>query len=188
MCSPKFIQSPDFFKKEFMKKAGRYKRNKETNWIEVKNDYLFNKLSLRDLAKKYNVSFSAVSKHSRQENWVEEKENTAKQIESEVIQKNTKSEIDRLTQINETHIETFTNIQNIINEMLRLYKENVNKIKREENNRKALNSLIFGIKSLAETEEKIQKGHRVALNADKQEIEDSEPQVFVIKGLDEDKI
>ena len=39
------------------------------NWQDIKNDYIQNGTSFRQLAKKYGVSHSAISKHSNKEGW-----------------------------------------------------------------------------------------------------------------------
>lgn len=45
------------------------------DWTAIKTEYVTEKTSYRKLAEKHNVSYTEISKHGREENWKEEREN-----------------------------------------------------------------------------------------------------------------
>ena len=57
------------------------------DWLAIRNDYINGGGSYRKLAEKYGVSFSALEKKARAENWKEEKETQCDKIATELRQK-----------------------------------------------------------------------------------------------------
>ena len=57
------------------------------DWLVIKNDYINGGGSYRKLAEKYGVSFSALEKKARAENWKEEKDAQCDRIATELRQK-----------------------------------------------------------------------------------------------------
>ena len=57
------------------------------DWLMLKNEYATTKISLRKLAEKHSVSFSAVEKRARKEAWASERTATCDKIETKVRQK-----------------------------------------------------------------------------------------------------
>lgn len=59
----------------------------ETNWDEIKIDYIANNLSLRKLAEKYGLSKDAINKHSKKENWLRERQKLKTATQTKLRQK-----------------------------------------------------------------------------------------------------
>lgn len=75
--------------------------NEKIDWLMAKNDYINTNMSYRDLATKYNVSHQSVSKHGKEEGWVDLKKKKLTEISTKVEQITTKKtieiEADRIT-------------------------------------------------------------------------------------------
>lgn len=59
------------------------------DWSKIKAEYISSSISLRDLAEKYGVSFSTLSKRAKREAWTKERDKTSGIIATKVIQKAT---------------------------------------------------------------------------------------------------
>ena len=78
------------------------------DWAKIKSYYITHEeVSLRDIAKKYKVSESAVMEHSKAEGWVEAKEKKRIEIAAEVEQRATEKIINRKVAANELHNELY---------------------------------------------------------------------------------
>ena len=148
------------------------------DWIKIKNDYITHEISLEELAKKYKASLSQVKKHCSEESWVKLKEEKKTEIEQKTDEILTKKSVDRKVAANEKSIEQFDKLSKIIDMTLESYMNTKDKTKIKPYNLDYLASIIT----------KIQKGQRLSLNIGANDNADSEPEVRIIKGLDEDKI
>lgn len=151
---------------------------RKNDWIKIKNYYIHHSISLEDLAKKYKVSVSSVNKHCRLEKWVDQKEAKEQEIDREVAEKTKKSVVDRKVQANEKHNELFDKglevAELLLNQYLAELKEGKKKTKASAYN------LDFVMKAIANA----QKGQRQALNIDDKDVENVEPEVHIINGID----
>lgn len=163
-----------------MKRKKKYKTR--TDWTKVKHDYLFKNMSLESLAEKYGVSKRQVFKHSSDENWVELKEQKNREI-SEKTQKELKEkEIARRIAANEKHIELYDDGIVIVEEILKMYKSTMSDTKKK----KKVNP--FNLEKIFSCIEKAQKGQRLALNMEKEEVTDNEPKFVMVENLDLNKL
>lgn len=154
----------------------------KNDWIKIKNYYIHHSISLEELAKKYKVSISAVRKHSGQEKWSELKKEKATEIEQKVVEKTTKLEIDKKVAANEKHNELFNKGLEVAELLLEQY---LSELKQGKKKTKAnAYNLDFIMKAVTNA----QKGQRQALNIDKEDTVDIEPEVNIIKGIDIDSI
>lgn len=71
------------------------------DWISIKNEYINTTISYRKLAEKYSVSLPTVAKKSKEENWIEHREQNLHKTCTEVIQKTSavivKAEVNRIS-------------------------------------------------------------------------------------------
>jgi len=153
------------------------------DWIKIKNYYITHNISLERLAEKYGASISAVNKHCRLEKWTEEKAQKKQEIDKKVSEKLTEKEIDRKVRANEKHIELYDNGLEIVEGLLKLYKEKLalssaNKVKVSAD---ALDKVLSCI-------EKVQKGQRLALNIEKDAEADKTPKFVMVENLDLNKL
>ncbi len=57
------------------------------DWKRIKAEYITQNTSYRQLSQKYNVSISSIHRHSADENWIELKEQYAKEIDMKTLKK-----------------------------------------------------------------------------------------------------
>ncbi len=148
------------------------------DWIKIKNYYIHHEISLEELAKKYKVSASAVNKHCRLESWVKQKEEKKKEIDKEVSERTKKSVIDKKVAVNEKHNELFSKGLEVAELLLNQYLEELHKGKKKT--KASAYNLDFIMKAIGNA----QKGQRLSLNIDKEEITNVEPEVRIINGID----
>ena len=152
------------------------------DWIKIKNYYIHHSISLDELAKKFKVGVSSVNKHCRLEGWVKLKEEKQQEIDKKVAEKIEKSEVDKKVKANEFHNELYDKglevAKMLLDEYIRDLKEGKKKTKASAYN------LDFVIKAISNA----QKGQRLSLNIDKEEVKGAEPEINVINGLDINKI
>lgn len=154
------------------------------DWTKIRNFYITHEdISLRDIAKKFKVSMGAISEHSKAEKWVELKEAKRNEIETAVEQKTTEKIIDRKVAANELHNELYEKGLKVASKLLDMYMQELEAPKKKKKLANAYN-LDFVMKAIANA----QKGQRLILNIGANDTEDSEPDVKIIKGLDDDKI
>lgn len=153
------------------------------DWIKIKNYYLSHEISLEELSKKYKVSTSAVNKHCRLEKWVEQKNKKKQEIDKKVSEKVINQEVDRKVQANEKHNELYNKGLEVAELLLDVYLQELKSGKKTK--KASAYNLDFVMKAIANA----QKGQRLSLKIDDSEdLANKEPEVFVIKGLDLDKI
>lgn len=153
------------------------------DWTKIKNFYITHEISLRDIAKKYKVSETAVMNHSRKEGWTELKEAKKSEIDAQVEQRTTEKIIDRKVAANELHNELYEKGLKVASKLLDMYMQELEAPKKKKKLANAYN-LDFVMKAIANA----QKGQRLILNIGANDTEDTEPDVKIIKGLDDDKI
>lgn len=151
------------------------------DWIKIKNYYITHEISLEDLAKKYKVSVSAVNKHCRLEKWVEEKAKKRQEIDKRVSEKLVEKEVDKKVKANEKHTELYDKGINIISMILEKYENDL------KEGKKRCGATATNMDYLMSAVAKCQKGQRLSLNIE-EEVGEVEPEIFVVKGLDMDKI
>lgn len=155
---------------------------KQYDWIQLKNEYLTTNISIRGLAKKYDIPYSTVNSRSNKEKWAQEKPEIQSKIMSESEQKMINSEIDRKVLVNQRHIELYDLGLEIIQNLLNTYE-------RAMKNPKQRNKINPShIEKLMTCAERIQRGQRLALNMEKEDVNKTEPDFFVLEGLDWKKI
>lgn len=150
------------------------------DWKAIKNYYISHNISLREIAKKYKVSESAVNEHSKAENWVEAKEKKQSEIAAKVEQKTTEKIIDRKVAANELHNELFEKGLKVAEMLLNMYMSELANPKIEKKKLANAYNLDFVMKAIANA----QRGQRQALNIAKDVGDNIEPEVRVINGID----
>lgn len=155
----------------------------KNDWIKIKNYYLTHEISLESLSKKYKVSISTLAKRSANEKWSELKNEKRIEIEKKVNEKITNKEIDRKVAANEKHNELYKKGLEVAELLLNQYLE---ELKSGKKTKKAnAYNLDFIMKAITNA----QKGQRLSLKIDDNEdLGNTEPEVFIIKGLDLGKI
>lgn len=58
-----------------------------TDWKKLRNEYINGSISYREMAEKYDVSYSAVKYHAHQEHWGEKKRKQAPKLEKMLAEK-----------------------------------------------------------------------------------------------------
>ena len=154
---------------------------KKNDWIKIKNYYTTHEVSLEEVAKKYKVSPSAVNKHCRLEKWVEEKAKKRQEIDKRVSEKLVEKEVNKKVQANEKHTELYDKGINIISMILEKYENDL------KEGRKRTGATATNMDYLMSAVTKCQKGQRLSLNIE-EEVGEVEPEIFVVKGLDMDRI
>lgn len=155
---------------------------KKNDWIKIKNYYIHHVISLEELAKKFKVSQSAVNKHCRLEGWVKLKEEKSQEIDKEVSEKTKKSVVDKKVAANEKHNELYNKGLEVAELLLNQYLAELHEGKKKT--KASAYNLDFIMKAIANA----QKGQRLSLNIDKEDVGDVEPEVRIINGLDLNKI
>lgn len=158
------------------------KKGKKIDWNEIKNDYVFNNFTLRGLADKYGINLSNLSAHCKKEKWIELREEKQNEIKTETERKLRDKEIARRVAVNEEHIQLYNDGLEVVKNLLQVYQDQSAEFKRRGN----VNP--FNLEKIFSCIEKAQKGQRLALNIDAEEVTEKEPDVFIIKGVDTDKI
>lgn len=153
------------------------------DWIKIKNYYLTHEISLEELSRKYKVSKSTLTKRSANEKWSGLKEAKRIEIETKANEKITNQEVDRKVQANEKHNELYNKGLEVAELLLDVYLQELKSGKKTK--KASAYNLDFVMKAIANA----QKGQRLSLKIDDSEdLANKEPEVFVIKGLDLDKI
>lgn len=158
------------------------KKGKKIDWNKIKNDYVFNNFTLRGLVDKYGINLSNLSAHCKKEKWIELREEKQNEIKTETERKLRDKEIARRVAVNEEHIQLYNDGLEVVKNLLQVYQDQSAEFKRRGN----VNP--FNLEKIFSCIEKAQKGQRLALNIDAEEVTEKEPDVFIIKGVDTDKI
>lgn len=69
------------------------------DWNSIKTEYITTDTSYRKLAKKYGISTNAIGNKSRQENWIEERNQFIDKTVSKTIEKLSEAQADRASRI-----------------------------------------------------------------------------------------
>ncbi len=159
------------------------KRKTKIDWLKIKNDYIHKNISLQKLAEKYSVSERQVMKHSSDEEWVKQKEENSRIVAEETQKELQKKEIARKVAVNEAHLKLYDDGIEVVEKILAIYKDKIN-----ENNSKKLKVNPFNLEKVFSCIEKAQKGQRLALNMEKEDVNDDLPRIISVQNLDMDKI
>lgn len=60
---------------------------KKSDWEKLKNEYILSKITLRKLAEKHGLTFSAVANHASREHWYDERKQIEDKTKTKVINK-----------------------------------------------------------------------------------------------------
>ena len=71
----------------------------QLNWKEIKTDYITSDLSYRQLAQKYSVSFSTLSKYAAKHNWPTYRKNHRDKVVTAAVKKIGTKEVNRLAKV-----------------------------------------------------------------------------------------
>lgn len=99
------------------------------DWNAIKTEYITTDTSYRKLAIKYNVSYTAIGNKSRQEGWVEQRNQFINKTVSKSINSISNKTADRLTRIFDASDKLLEKLERAVEELdIQLYKQ-VNKTK-----------------------------------------------------------
>ena len=99
------------------------------DWNAIKTEYITTDTSYRKLATKYDVSYTAIGNRSRQEGWVEQRNQFINKTVSKTIDSISKKKADRLTRVFDTADRLLEKIEQAVDELdIQLFKK-VNKTK-----------------------------------------------------------
>ena len=99
------------------------------DWNEIKTEYITTDTSYRKLATKYDVSYTAIGNKSRQEGWVEQRNQFINKTVSKTINSISNKKADRLTRIFDASDKLLEKLERAVEELdIQLYKQ-VNKTK-----------------------------------------------------------
>ena len=111
-----------------------------TDWNLIKAEYIAGGISYRELAKKYNVPFSSLSRIAIKEKWVELKEQVEDKVETDLVNSAAESESNRLARIEDIANKILDKIERAVDELDLYIIKNTKKEKViEYNNSKAPN-------------------------------------------------
>ena len=99
------------------------------DWNAIKTEYITTDTSYRKLATKYDVSYTAIGNKSRQEGWVEQRNQFLNKTVSKTINSISNKKADRLTRIFDTSDRLLEKLERAVEELdIQLFKK-VNKTK-----------------------------------------------------------
>ena len=99
------------------------------DWNAIKTEYITTDTSYRKLATKYDVSYTAIGNRSRQEGWVEQRNQFINKTVSKTINSISNKKADRLARIFDTSDRLLEKIERAVDELdIQLFKK-VNKTK-----------------------------------------------------------
>lgn len=65
-------------------------KKKKVNWDKIKNEYVTSRISYRNLAEKYNVSFSTLKDRAKREEWFKKRKEFRNKVDTKTTQKQEK--------------------------------------------------------------------------------------------------
>lgn len=65
-------------------------KKKKANWDKIKNEYITSRISYRNLAEKYNVSFSTLKDRAKREEWFKKRKEFRNKVDTKTTQKQEK--------------------------------------------------------------------------------------------------
>lgn len=74
----------------------------DVNWEKIKVEYITTDISLRKLAKKYDIPYSNISRRSANEEWVEQRHRYKAKVTSKTVEKSANREANRLARLMDT--------------------------------------------------------------------------------------
>ena len=74
----------------------------DVNWEEIKVEYITTDISLRKLAKKYDIPQSNINRRCSNEKWVEQREQYKSKVTAKTVEKSANREASRLTRLMDT--------------------------------------------------------------------------------------
>jgi hypothetical protein len=153
-----------------------------TNWKDIRTYYIHHDITLEECAKKFNVNLRTMQNYSSKEKWVDLREKKREEISLKSEEKITEQAVNRKIAANEIHNELYQKGLEVAKLILEGYLRDLKEGKKRTN-ANAYN-MDFIMKAIANA----QKGQRLCLNIGAEDNADSQPEVYIIKGLDEDKI
>jgi len=167
------------------KKIG--KNSTKRNWVKIKAEYCTTEISIRGLAKKYDIPYSTINSRAVKERWIETKNVKLEEIKQEVMQQTIEKykdrEIERKVQANENHTRVYDKGLEVAERLLDRYLEDL----RDGKKRTPANA--YNLEYLMKAISNIQKGQRVSLDINKDSTTtETEPEVRIIEGISESDI
>lgn len=150
------------------------------NWEKIRSLYLKG-MKPREIVEKFkdlDITAKQISNRFSTENITGKK----RKIEEKVQEKQEERIIKEKDRVNKRHEYLYDMGLDVVEEILEVYK------KTAQERKKIGNVNPFNLEKIFSCIEKAQKGQRLALNIDLEDTEEKEPEVFVIKGLDLEKI
>ena len=154
----------------------------KTDWKEIRTYYILHDVTLEDCAEKFKVSLRTMQNYSSKEKWVDLREKKREEVARRTEEKTTEKIINRKVAANEVHNELYQKGLEVAKLILDGYLRDLKEGKKKTN-ANAYN-MDFIMKAIANA----QKGQRLCLNIGAEDSTDSQPEVHIIEGLDEDKI
>lgn len=158
------------------------KKTKKRDWLKLKLEYQTTGISQRDLAEKHSIPYATVKTRCSREQWVRDKENIASRIEAEVTQKTIEDIVNQKVETNKRHIALIDESLDVVQHLLQTYKQEL------AEGKKRTKASAYTIDYLMSAILKAQKGQRLALNIDSEDVEEIEPEIAIIEGVDLNKI
>lgn len=92
-----------------------------TDWNKVKNEYITSSISLRELAKQYDISYSTMSKRANKEKWNEQRNQNGIKMASKtvekIIEKQSNDIADGLTRLNDLAFRMLEKLEAAVDEI-----------------------------------------------------------------------
>lgn len=162
------------------------KKNKNYDWVAIKNEYFTTSISYRGLCEKYKIPFNTLKSRATKEKWADDKNNIQHKINTETTQKIVETVVDEKVKINKRHSDLYEKGSALIEFWLDYYQEELQKFKQGEV--KKIKATPYSLDFLMASLQKIQKGQRLANNIENEDTTNDEPEVLIIQGIDETKI
>lgn len=147
------------------------------DWNEIKTEYISSDIGYRELAKKYNVSFSTLQKRAKKENWPGIKRQVCDDVVTAVTSAVTSANVDRALKLQE--------VADLLLEKISLTIENIDGRRSARTVKDASDALknvrdIMGIKSEADTKEQDARIAKLRKEADTGEGKDTKLEIVGI--------
>jgi len=153
-----------------------------TNWKTIRTYYIHHDITLEECAKKFNVNLRTMQNYSSKEKWVDLREKKREEISLKSEEKITEQAVNRKIAANEIHNELYEKGLEVAKLILEGYLRDLKEGKKKTS-ANAYN-MDFIMKAIANA----QKGQRLCLNIGAEDSADTQPEVHIIEGLNEDKI
>lgn len=158
------------------------KKSKRRNWSKIKAEYCTTDISIRALAKKYSIPYSTMNCRALREKWTSQKQDVVRHIDAEVsekvLQKAVENEINKKVKANELHTELYDKGLDVANMLLDKYMNDL------KEGKKRTGATASNLDYLMGAIQKAQKGQRMSLNIEGNDIIETEPEITIISGID----